>query len=138
MKDLLTGACGESYVAAYLTRKKLIVALPRAGTPGSDLFVAPVGNGRSIRIQVKTGTDSKRSPKWADKKEIRLWRTSLDIIENQDEYHLFAYVWLKEWPEVEQLPEVFFIPSADVAERMKPEREELGKNPNYQPFFWGF
>ena len=136
MKNLTTGAAGEFYVAAYLSRKQLLVALPRAGSPGSDLFVAPNGKGRTMRVQVKTGTESKRSPKWNDKKEIRLWQNSVSVIDDQAKDFWFAFVWLREWPDKEELPEVFFIPSSEVAKQMIPEREELAKDPNYRPYFW--
>jgi len=36
----ITGACGEHYIAGYLSGHHLIVAMPRGGIPGSDLFVS--------------------------------------------------------------------------------------------------
>ncbi len=56
----ILAACGEHYVAAYLSRFQLIVALPRAGVPGCDLLVTNKKRGHAIRIQVKT---SARSPR---------------------------------------------------------------------------
>lgn len=52
----LVGASGEHYVAAYLSGFQLIVAMPRAGIPGSDLFVSKEKGGHVLRVQVKTGT----------------------------------------------------------------------------------
>ena len=51
----ILAACGEHYVAAYLSRFQLIVALPRAGVPGVDLLVASQKGGRAIRVQVADG-----------------------------------------------------------------------------------
>src|SRR5208282_5221307 len=93
---LTIGACGEHYVAAYLSGCGLIVAMPRAGIPGSDLFVSQEKGGSTIRIQVKTGTQSVKSNK--EEGKIYLWRTSLAAIERDDKYLWYAYVWLNSWP----------------------------------------
>ena len=135
-KNVMTGACGEFYIAAYLTRYGLIVALPRAGIPGSDLLVMSTSGRRSLGIQVKTGTDSLRTPKWTEKKEVYQWSTSVFIIETHHENLWYAFVWLKDWPKAEELPEVFFLPSSVVAERMLLERAEMEKNTKYWPYFW--
>ena len=130
------GACGEHYVSAYLSGFGLLVALPRAGIPGSDLFVAAVSGGRPIRVQVKTGTQAKRNTKWAPG-EIYLWSTSCSVIERHDENLWYAYVWLNGWPEEgKNLPEVFFVPSVDVMTCMTAVREENKENPKAWTYFW--
>jgi hypothetical protein len=59
----LVGASGEHYVAAYLSGFQLIVPMPRAGIPGSDLFVSKEKGGHPLRVQVKTGTQATRRTK---------------------------------------------------------------------------
>jgi hypothetical protein len=126
----IIGACGEHYVAAYLSGFKLIVAMPRGGIPGSDLFVTNERGGYAIRIQVKTGTQATKNTKWGGK--IYLWATSYAAINREDEHLWYAYVWLNGWPTAESLPEVFFIPSAIVVKCMKIVR---GDNETF-PHFW--
>ncbi len=113
------GACGEHYIAAYLSRKELIVALPRAGVPGTDLFVAAESGGHPLRIQVKTGTQSTRKDKIEG--PIYLWSANAAIAELVDDRMWFAFVWLKKWPD--ELPEVFFVPLSVVAKCMKGEKD---------------
>jgi len=124
------GACGEHYVAAYLSGHGLIVAMPRAGIPGFDMIVSNEKGGHSIRVQVKTGTQSTR--KTTDEGDIYLWSTSYAVIERDDEYLWYAYVWLKGWPQKENSPEVFFVPSKYVTEVMK----ECKDNNDSWPYFW--
>lgn len=125
----ILAACGEHYVAAYLSGFQLIVALPRAGVPGCDLLVASDQSGCSIQVQVKTGTRSKTTTK----KEglIYLWRTAFTAIEKECESLWFAYVWINGWPHGDVQPEVFFIPSNFVAKVLK-ECQDVGD----EPFFW--
>ncbi len=126
----IIGACGEHYIAAYLSGFKLIVAMPRGGIPGSDLFVTNEKGGQAIRVQVKTGTQATRNTK--DEGEIYLWATSYAAIERDDKHLWYAYVWLNGWPNEENLPEVFFVPSKVVVKCMKGCRED---NDTW-PYFW--
>jgi hypothetical protein len=126
----IIGACGEHYVAAYLSGHGLIVAMPRAGIPGFDLIVSNEKGGHSIRVQVKTGTQATR--KTTDEGDIYLWSTSYAAIELDDNYLWYAYVCLKGWPQKDNLPEVFFVPSNYVVEVMKGCKE----NNDSWPYFW--
>lgn len=128
--NAIKGACGEHYIAAYLSGHGLIVAMPRAGIPGCDLFVSKEKGGTALRIQVKTGTEGPRNNKEVGSR-IYLWRTSLAAIERDDKYLWYAYVWLNEWPKDEdKLPEIFIVPSKVVVNCMKGEREASW------PYFW--
>jgi len=131
----IIGVCGEHYVSAYLSGWGLIVALPRGGNPGTDLFVASASGGPGIRIQVKTGTDSYHSIKKEAEPHYR-WPTTYSVIDQSDKSLWFAYVWLRHWPKGEEQPEVFFVPAAFVAERMRTVREEKRDKPNAWTFFW--
>ena len=126
----ITGACGEHYVAAYLSGAGLIVALPRAGIPGCDLLVSTEKGGQAIRVQVKTGTQSTRNDKEVGK--IYLWSTSYSVIERNDKHLWYAYVWLNGWPGGDFLPEVFFVPSKVVVKCM----QECRDNKETWPYFW--
>ena len=103
----LVGASGEHYVAAYLSGFQLIVAMPRAGIPGSDLFVSQEKGGHALRVQVKTGTQATRKTK--EEGDIYLWATSYASIERDDKYLWYAYVYLNGWPNGQKLPEVIFV-----------------------------
>jgi hypothetical protein len=126
----IIGACGEHYVAAYLSGHNLIVAMPRAGIPGFDLIVSNEKGGHSIRIQVKTGTQSTRKNKVEG--DIYLWPTSYAAIERNDVYLWYAYVWLNDWPNGNNLPEIFFVPSSVVVKVMK----ECKEDNDSRPYFW--
>jgi hypothetical protein len=128
--NAIIGACGEHYVAAYLSGHNLIVAMPRAGIPGFDLIVSNEKGGHSIRVQVKTGTQSTRKAK--DEGHIYLWSTAYAAIERDDKYLWYAYVWLKGWPQKDNPPEVFFVPSKYVIKVMK----ECKENNESWPYFW--
>jgi hypothetical protein len=126
----IVGACGEHYIAAYLSAFKLIVAMPRGGIPGSDLFVSKEKGGPTIRVQVKTGTLSTKKLKGEG--EIYLWATSYAAIERDDKHLWYAYVWLNSWPNKDNLPHVFFVPSKIVVECMK----ACQKDGDTMPYFW--
>jgi len=126
----IIGACGEHYVAAYLSGHNLIVAMPRAGIPGFDLIVSNEKGGHSIRVQVKTGTQANRKTK---KEGIYYaWPTSYAAIERDDKHLWYSYVWLNNWPKENCLPEVFFVPSNVVVKVMK----ECKLNNEKWPYFW--
>jgi len=120
----ILGSSGEHYVAAYLAGNGLIVALPRAGIRGSDLFIGHANGGRPLRIQVKTGKSAFGEYK---KEAWYWWDTDVSVIERHDENLWFAYVWLNGWPQEKNLPEVFFVPSSIVVECMKAERDKKVK-----------
>lgn len=126
----IVGACGEHYVASYLSGHRLIVAMPRAGVPGCDLFVSKERGGNAMRLQVKTGTQATRNDKEVG--PIYLWATSFAAIERNDRNLWYAYVWLNDWPEAETSPELFFVPSRVVASCMK----ECRADGDTWPYFW--
>jgi hypothetical protein len=126
----IVGACGEHFIAAYLSGYNLIVAMPRGGIPGSDLFVSKEKGGNPIRVQVKTGTQATRKDKYDG--NIYLWATSYAAIDRNDKSLWYAYVWLNGWPAGENAPEVFFVPSKVVVKCMK----ECLADKDTWPYFW--
>jgi hypothetical protein len=125
----LVGASGEHYVAGYLSGFHLVVAMPRGGTPGSDLFVSKEAGGRMIRIQVKTGTRATR--RFRDVGDAFVWKASYSAIGRNDPNLWYAFVWLKGWPEKESLPEVFFVPSAVVVNCLEDQKAQNDKYPTF-------
>lgn len=128
----IKGACGEHYVAAYLSGIsdfKLIVAMPRAGIPGLDLLVSNEKGGHAISIQVKTGTQATRKDQG---RKMYLWSTSYSAIDRDDRFLWYAYIWLKNWPIKDELPEVFFVLSKMVSDRIQ-ECKEANES---WPYFW--
>ncbi|MBE0619141.1 MAG: hypothetical protein IH605_00970 [Burkholderiales bacterium] len=123
----ITGACGEHYIAAYLSGFGLVVAIPRHGTPNFDLLVANDKGGHAICLQVKTGRKAYENRKTEG--EIYLWDTPRTVIELDDENLWYAYVWLNGWPDNGNLPQVFFVPSKRVVQCIKKDK---GK----RTFFW--
>jgi hypothetical protein len=121
----IIGACGEHYVAAYLSRLGFVVAMPRGGTSRFDLLVTKENGGRAIQVQVKTGTNPTKNNKAEG--PIYLWRTNASVLKWHDSNLWYAYVNLKDWPNGENLPEVFFVPSKVVVKCLRDEE---------QPWFW--
>lgn len=128
--NAIKGSCGEHYIAAYLSGCGLIVAMPRGGMPGFDLFVTREKSGHAFRIQVKTGTQAIKNHK--DLGSIYLWATSYKVIDLNDPYLWYAYVWLRDWPNGEKTPEVFFVPSSVVVACMK----GCQADGDTWPYFW--
>lgn len=127
----IIAACGEHYVAAYLSGSQLIVALPRAGVPGCDLLVTAIKTGPAVRIQVKAGSEPRANDKALGR--IYRWSTKCSVTERNDPHLWYAYVALngwpneknvvKNWPDTGGTPEVFFVPASFVVERMAGETE---------------
>jgi hypothetical protein len=105
----------------------LSVAMPRGGAARDDLFVADAQRGRPLRVQVKTACDPYGRYQG---KPFCSWPTNCSIINSHDESLWFAFVALRGWPKATDLPEVLFVRSDDVAERMKLEQ---GKS---RTFYW--
>jgi hypothetical protein len=130
----IVGASGEYYVAAYLSSMGLVVALPRGGTPSTDLIVTTQFGGLSVSLQVKTGAGDSNHMVYKRKPENNywMWPTSFKAIEVSNESHWFAFVHTAGWPASKCLPDVFFVPSRVVGERMQKEQKKERKF----PVFW--
>ena len=113
-------ACGEHFVASYLSGMGLVVAFTRRGNPATDMIVTSELGGRSVSLQVKAGgvhshITRKRKPEnnaWA-------WRTGSKAAENASEFHWYAFVYVGDWPKGGGLPEVLFVPSRIVAQKAR-------------------
>jgi len=123
------GTCGEHYTAAYLSAHRFIVAMQRAGIPNADLYVSTTHDRPAVRVKVKAGTDSFRKTKQDG--PIYLWHASKQAVLRVDSFLWYAFVWLRGWPEKEQLPLILFVSSAIVSRQVK-----LCHDAGERLFFW--
>ena len=124
-------ACGEHYVASYLSGMGVVVALTRAGTPTTDMIVTSEAGGRAVSLQVKTGGPSSYSARKRNPEKSQwTWRTGRKAMERPNKSHWYAFVYVGDWPQGECSPKVFFVPSEFVARRLR-ETED-----SQQDWFW--
>jgi hypothetical protein len=128
----IIGASGEHFVSAMLSGLGLIVALPRGGVPTTDLIVTDQTCNHSVAVQVKTGTNPFNPVKSKPEESYFAWHTGAKAIERTSPSLWYAYGALNGWPQSEQMPEVFFVPSAEVARVVYSEQQAGHK----RFFFW--
>lgn len=131
-KSIIIAATGEHYAAAFLSSMGLVVAMPRGGTPSTDLIVTSEKGGRSVSLQVKTGTSSHMVYKRKPENNYWLWDTGFKAMNLSNEFHWYAFVFLNEWPSSGRSPDVFFVPSKIVAKCIRQQYDDKQK----RPFFW--
>lgn len=61
LSTIQSGASGEYFVAAELSRRGILAALTMGNSRGVDLIASDVSGSRSVSIQVKTNQHTKRS-----------------------------------------------------------------------------
>ena len=106
MEKALTGAAGEHYVAFRLAAMGCPVGFTPRGTKGADLLVTDISTGKSITLQVKTGSDaymprSTWGPYWK-------WRVGVSRSPQQTTLY-YLFVDMKGDPS--KSPDVFVVPS---------------------------
>jgi hypothetical protein len=113
------GACGEHYVASYLSGMGLVVGITNTGAPATDLIVTSESGAKSVSIQVKTGgIHSHITRKRKPENNAWCWRTSKAKRPTSDS-HWYAFVFVGDWPSDGGAPEVFFVPSKVVAQKAR-------------------
>ncbi len=113
-------ACGEHYVASYLSGMRLVVALTRAGAPATDLIVTSETGERSVSLQVKTGgMYSHETYKKKPENNAWKWHTGSKAAALSSESRWYAFVFVGDWPSGGAIPEVFFVPSEVVAQKAR-------------------
>lgn len=133
ISSAIKGAAGEFYVAAYLSALNLVVALPRGGVPSSDLLVTTPSGGKTISLQIKTATKPENShTKYGD---YLTWAVSAKSRAINCESHWYVFVDLKKWPSSQDHPELYFVPSCDVAESLKTEWNKSDATMLFFPLF---
>ena len=129
--NAVRGACGEHFVASYLSGLGLVVALTKGGSPTTDIIVTSELAGRSISLQVKTGGSSSRETyKRKPENNCWIWRAGTRAISAASESHWYAFVYAGDWPASDNLPEIFFVPSSVVVKRLSEQRE------SQRDWFW--
>lgn len=113
----LTAAAGEHYVAFKLSALGLPVALTRGGSPTVDLMVGDLTGRATISLQIKTSSNAWRPHK--SNADMRHWEwdvggKALTLVGGSIYY---AFVDLR--GDESLVPDVFVVPSPDVAERLK-------------------
>jgi hypothetical protein len=118
---IILGACGEYYVAAYLSGMGLTVTVTRGGTSAIDLMVTsgPCGNPHSI--QVKSASGCHLGPQNKPGEQYWAWQVGDKAATIACAHYWYAFVSLEDWPQTEgsPSPKVFFVESKFVAERVK-------------------
>lgn len=133
ISSAIKGATGEFYVAAYLSALNFVVALPRGGVPSSDLLVTTPSGGKTISLQIKTATQPEnKHKKYGD---YLTWAVSAKSRAINCESHWYVFVDLKKWPSNQDPPELYFVPSCDVAESLKTEWNKADATILYFPLF---
>jgi hypothetical protein len=118
-KTMVRCACGEHFVASFLSGIDLVVALTRMGSPATDLFVMSEAGGKSIPLQIKTGgPDSHYVYKRKPVNNYFVWRTGA-ITKNW-----YVFVFVGAWPRGGGFPEVFFVPPEFVAQRVNENKDK--------------
>jgi hypothetical protein len=116
-KRIITGDCGEFYVASLLAGVGADVRVQRVNQKTKDLNVT-FGR-RSFTVQVKAGRLYANEQRKRLPEESRwVWRTGKKCVDIRDKRHWYAFVYLGSWPSDGLPPEVFFIPSKFVAKRL--------------------
>ncbi|WP_321389188.1 hypothetical protein [uncultured Desulfuromusa sp.] len=129
----IKGATGEFYVASYLSALELVVALPRGGVPSSDLLVTNFDCNKTISIQVKTATKAlNRHGKYG---EYLTWSVSTKSKLISETSHWYAFVDLMGWPTESNSPDIYFVPSIDVAKILKTDWNNEGATRLFFPIF---
>jgi hypothetical protein len=131
IQNAILCACGEHYVASFLSGAGLVVASTRGGVPATDLIVTSERGGRSVSLQVKAGGPHSRTiVKTKPENNQWTWRIGKHAIDRVDKSHWYAFVYVGSWPQTGDAPNVFFVPSKFVARR-------IGENPSSQrEWFW--
>lgn len=132
ISSAIKGATGEFYVAAYLSALNLVVALPRGGVPSSDLLVTTPSGGKTISLQIKTATTQGNRYRKCD---YLTWAVSAKSRTINFVSHWYVFVDLRDWPQGQDPPELYFVPSCDVAESLETEWNKRDETRLFFPLF---
>jgi len=89
--------------------------------------------GRAISLQVKTGGLASFSERKRNSENSQwTWQTGRKAMEEDriSESYWYAFVYVGEWPKCGEVPQVFFVPSKCVAQRLSEN------TPSQQDWFW--
>lgn len=117
----LTAAAGEHFVAYKLSAMGYPVAMTRGGSPTIDLMVGDVTGEKAISIQVKTSNWARRDYKRKTENNHWEWDVGKKALSLRGDSIFYAFVDLKWNSENPPLPDVYVVPSEDVANWLNPE-----------------
>lgn len=107
---------GEHFVAYKLSAQGYPVGLTRGGTQSIDLMVGDIGGNAGVSIQVKTSSSAWREYKKKPENNHWEWPVSKKVLSLVGDSLFYALVDLKSGT---GMPDVFIVPSADIAKRFK-------------------
>jgi len=113
----LTGSAGEHFVAYKLSAFGYPVALTRGGSPTIDLMVGDLSGNAAVSIQVKTDNWARREYKRKPQNNHWEWYVNPKVLTLVGESIFYAFVDLKWNPAQPLQPDVFILPSKEVAGR---------------------
>ncbi len=118
----MTCAAGEHFVAFKLSALGFPVAATRGGSPTIDLMVGNLSGSAALSIQVKTDNWAWRPRKRNPSSSHWEWYVGHKALNIRGECIYYAFVDLKwEGASRPQMPDVFIVPSIDVANRLGPD-----------------
>ena len=129
--NAVTGAAGVHYVAYVLNMMGYAVQLTAVGFPGVDLIATNPKTGSTVSIQVKTSRDAWQKRKNDSDSHWR-WRGFKKADTLQKQKYLYALVALQEEGEMEQLTDIFIVPSSVVVKTI------TAPNSGWSPGWFGF
>lgn len=116
----MTGTAGEHYVMYRLARMGYLPALTRGGSPSVDILVANSDGTRTIAIQVKTSTSAwYQYARDTEKPNYWIWDVNNRATTLRADRLFYAFVDLRNGSDEKKEPEVFIVPSNDVADLVK-------------------
>lgn len=115
MSAVLTGAAGEYFVAAELSRRGFIASISLRNTRGIDILATSQDGSRSVTIQCKTSQKTQKRWVLSDKSEAFVSST-----------HFYVFVLLRAAGEQ---PRYHVVPSRDVAKHLKADHKKWISTP---------
>ena len=116
-KRMITGDCGEFYVASLLAGIGADVTIERVNAKRNDLKVT-LGR-RSFSVQVKAGRSHTNEARIRTPDESYwVWRAGKKCADITDPNHWYAFVYLGEWPKRGDPPMAFFVSSERVVKTL--------------------
>jgi hypothetical protein len=117
-KRMMTGDCGEFYVASMLAGMYSDVKVERMNEKAKDLKVT-IGR-QKFTIQVKSGRKYTNDVRKKIPNNSRwVWQAGKKCIGITNPHHWYAFVYLGEWPKAGEPPKIFFIPSRTVSRELR-------------------
>jgi|HubBroStandDraft_2_1064218.scaffolds.fasta_scaffold107913_2 hypothetical protein len=115
-----TAAAGEHYVAFRLAQMKLVVAIPRGGSPVLDLLVSSRDGSRQVAVQVKATSWASRDRGRGDARDAHHLEFPLGhkAAHYASDSLVYVFVDLK-GEELASIPDVYVVPSSVIKAKVE-------------------